>query len=669
MATKKVTIKKRKTKEDIITDKVDAIRNSLLGSYDDNGNYTISPQIADELKRLKKLKKSVFNNSLYCVSSKLGYGEIVFEITFEKNTDENIAIAKLYILESVYKINGYLQNTIKTQLEEYKSSIDNFVKKSYDYYKVIVDPDEDGGKERKDITDEIFNESYILAKKQYALAMDKLTEDKYNELYAKLFARRIEVLKGNQNEFSMAVLSHFNREYELIDEYFLTDKNYKALNDLLDNSIEFLAGNDPTMDEDEKQIEEKLAPIYAEFEEEAEKIEDKFEFKAFSMLNKQDKEKIKEIKKETDSKYKQENGIINEQEIEVEEEQQQKPETAPPTIDDNLVQLVAKDQQEQSELKEISKDESESQELKETENNGEMQPKDNDEAEKDESVDELKFADVKDDDKSKDIQSEIERITKEAQDKVSDEKTEDDKQISDSEKPTTEKEEKVIVDKKEKPSVEKKERVTISRTPTESESTRSARDDISRIVSRVPSEHVRVEHKTPSETTVKINKETPIETAIKVDEGRSFTDTIKPETHHTSSKEAREYMTEKTDNSWRIVEQIKNNIERDRTDSSAPTTNKSESTVKVEKESSVAENESTATPNYVDQIPEVKKEDEKYVDQIPDVVEEKDTGSAEVSDGKKTGTNMDNLGEDLQNLDESEMLENFNSGENMELGD
>ena len=110
---KKITIKKIKTKEDIITDKVDAIRNNLLGSYDDDGNYYISTQIAAELKRLTKLKKTVFNNSLFCVSNKLGYGEIVFEITFEKNTEENVAIAKLYVLESVYKVNGYLQNTIK----------------------------------------------------------------------------------------------------------------------------------------------------------------------------------------------------------------------------------------------------------------------------------------------------------------------------------------------------------------------------------------------------------------------------------------------------------------------------------------------------------------------------------------------------------------------------
>ena len=104
MTTKKVTIKKIKTKEDIITDKVDAIRNTVLGSYDDDGNYFISEQIVDELNRLTKLKKTVFNNSIFCVGNKLGYGEIVFEITFEKNTKEDVAIAKLFVLESVFTI-------------------------------------------------------------------------------------------------------------------------------------------------------------------------------------------------------------------------------------------------------------------------------------------------------------------------------------------------------------------------------------------------------------------------------------------------------------------------------------------------------------------------------------------------------------------------------------
>jgi len=437
MATKKVTIKKIKTKEDIITDKVDAIRNTLLGSYDDDGNYFISEQIAAELNRLTKLKKTVFNNSIFCVSNKLGYGEIVFEITFEKNTKENVAIAKLFVLESVYKVNGYLQNTIKTQIEEFKSTIENFINKSYDYYKVIVDPNEDEGREKKDITDEIFSDSFIIAKKQYSLAMDKLTNEKYNEIYAKLFARRIEVLKQAKNEFSTAVLEHFNEEFGLIEEHFLTDKNYKALNDLLDNSVEFLSGTDPVFEEQEREIEEELEQAYDEFEEEAEKIEDKFEFKAFSLLNKKDKEILKEIKKEETSKYKQSNKELGEQEIEVEVEAEAQTEerVVPPVVDENLVQLTAKDAEEQQvqrvekpvqEKEEINLEKEETPErivdeklINAVKTNNELEEKDKVEIEEEmegKDSDELQFADT--DEKTDSLRDEIERITNDAHKEV-----------------------------------------------------------------------------------------------------------------------------------------------------------------------------------------------------------------------------------------------------------
>ena len=437
MTTKKVTIKKIKTKEDIITDKVDAIRNTLLGSYDDDGNYFISDQIVDELNRLTKVKKTVFNNSIFCVSNKLGYGEIVFEITFEKNTKENVAIAKLYVLESVYKVNGYIQNTIKTQIEEFKSTIDNFINKSYDYYKVVIDPNEDEGRERKDITDEIFSDSFILAKKQYSLAMDKLTRDKYNDIYAKLFARRIEVLKQAKNEFSTAVLEHFNEEFGLIEEHFLVDKNYKALNDLLDNSVEFLSGTDPVFEEQEREIEEELALAYEEFEEEAEKIEDKFEFKAFSLLSKKDKEILKEIKKEETSQYKQVNKELGEAEIEVEVEAETQTEekVVPPVIDENLVQLTAKnaeDQQVQKVENPVQDKEETNIEKEETterivdeklintvKSNNEIEGKEEVEVIDDideKTTDDLQLADT--DEKTDSLRDEIERITKEAHDEV-----------------------------------------------------------------------------------------------------------------------------------------------------------------------------------------------------------------------------------------------------------
>ena len=95
------------TQDNFATEQVDILQNNLLGFYDDNGEYCITPQILDELIKLPKTKKNTFHNSLFCVGNLLGFGEIAFELEYDKNTnDKDCAKATLYVLEEVDKIIG-----------------------------------------------------------------------------------------------------------------------------------------------------------------------------------------------------------------------------------------------------------------------------------------------------------------------------------------------------------------------------------------------------------------------------------------------------------------------------------------------------------------------------------------------------------------------------------
>ena len=102
------------TQDNYVTEKIDVIHNNLLGSYNDDGKYIIAPIIVDELIKLPKTKKTAFGNSIFCVGNLLGYRELVFELMFSDKTQDNNAAATLFVLEEVDKINGYLQNTLKT---------------------------------------------------------------------------------------------------------------------------------------------------------------------------------------------------------------------------------------------------------------------------------------------------------------------------------------------------------------------------------------------------------------------------------------------------------------------------------------------------------------------------------------------------------------------------
>lgn len=285
------------TQDNFATERVDVIQNRLLGSYDDNGNYIIAQQIIEELIELEKVKKTVFGNSIFCVGNLLGYGELVFELLFDTKTTGNTAAATLYLLEDVDKINGYLQNTIKTKLQDFNRNVDNFIETTYQHFNIITEEedDEDDGREKK-LLDDLNNEdSFILAKKQFSLLLEKLLTEKYLDAYGKYFTSRMSELTKLNNEFSQGVLDRFKTQYSLIENIFLHEKNYKTLNELLDKCIEEVSGTSEQIIAQEQEFNNKIAPALETFTESIDKLHDKYEQKALNMLEKDDREKVEEI--------------------------------------------------------------------------------------------------------------------------------------------------------------------------------------------------------------------------------------------------------------------------------------------------------------------------------------------------------------------------------------
>ncbi len=290
------------TQDDFVTEKIDVIKNKLLGSYDDEGHYFLSRPIIEELLKLNKLKKTSFGNSIFCVGTLLGYGEIVFEVSFNKKTnDGKNAKATLYVLEGVDKINGYLQNTLKTKLAEYVSDVSNFMEEAYKYFRVVLkqeevdDDDADEGRERKVVDDDKLDASFILAKKQFSIFLDKLLDEKFLDAYGKYFSFRLSALTKLNNEFSNTILDSFNSQYKLIENTFLQEKNYKMLNELLDKCIEEVSGTNEQFIAQEKEFNDKTKPALDSFIESYNKLSDKYESKALNMLEKSDRARVKEM--------------------------------------------------------------------------------------------------------------------------------------------------------------------------------------------------------------------------------------------------------------------------------------------------------------------------------------------------------------------------------------
>ena len=289
---------RKNTQDNFVTEKMDIIKNNLLGQYDEKGNYNIAPQIVGELINLKKIRKSSYNNSMYCSGNLLGYGEILFEICFDNSRDDDKnATSSLFVLEEVDKVNGYLQNIIKTKIAEFKSTVEDFLHDSYTRFNITDESDEgdDEGKEKKTLDDLTIEDSYILAKKAYMLLLSKLSEEKMLDAYGKYFTMRLSKLTKMDNEFSNAVLSAFNQRYELIQDVFLKEKNYKSLNELLDACIEEVSGTKDVYLNQENEFNMSMTEALAVFTENVNKVSDKAEQKAINMLDASDRQKLNQM--------------------------------------------------------------------------------------------------------------------------------------------------------------------------------------------------------------------------------------------------------------------------------------------------------------------------------------------------------------------------------------
>jgi len=228
------------TQDGFVTERIAVHKNRLLGNYDNEGNYYIVDKIKKELRKMEKVKKTTYDNSLFCVANNLGIGELLFQISYDKKIVDGKVGSKLYLLEDVYKANGYYINTIKTEIAEYEDVVSNYMEKSYGYYNVIID----GEDREKDVDDLDFSDigfPYTLAKRQYEQAIFKNMEEEVYKLYEEYLDVKIATLKDMKNDFASVVLGNYDKEVNAAKDRFLTageDNNKQAYNELFDMAVE-----------------------------------------------------------------------------------------------------------------------------------------------------------------------------------------------------------------------------------------------------------------------------------------------------------------------------------------------------------------------------------------------------------------------------------------------
>ena len=290
---------KLETFDEFVTEKVNVIKNDLLGDYNENGKYIINKKVVVELLQLEKIKRSTFNNSIFCTSYLPGFGEITFELTLKRQG--NNGIASIYVLEKVDKVNGYIQNTLKTQVAVYKDVLTpDFIEKSYDGFNIKKNDDQ----EQKELNPESLKSSlntYIGTRKYFIDLMDNATTDEYNTMYQQYFNKRVDLLNEDGSEYANLVLNAYRGEYNKIRDYFLKNEgavDYKALNELLDKCFEDINGLNPSYKEKEEELKKKIIPYLNILMTQAQIIMQKGKKKVVEKAKSSEKGKLTEIAKD-----------------------------------------------------------------------------------------------------------------------------------------------------------------------------------------------------------------------------------------------------------------------------------------------------------------------------------------------------------------------------------
>ena len=258
-----MALERQTTLDGYVTEKVDVLKSNLLGEYNTEGKYMISQSIVAELVNIRKYKRNAFNNSVYCVSQSKAIGEICFEIIFKKNSKSKVGSATLSILEPVKKINGYVQNTIKTPVAIYKTTVSStFVDDACRAFNVVINIGENYEYDSERLDEQL----YIQAKKELNHILGVVCYNDYDALYKDYFEKRMEIVKNLKNPFMQEILEEF--EKEKIKKFFLENEagiEYKTLNELLDKIMEWYFGMSPSNKKYEDEYRNNILPFMRTF--------------------------------------------------------------------------------------------------------------------------------------------------------------------------------------------------------------------------------------------------------------------------------------------------------------------------------------------------------------------------------------------------------------------
>ena len=240
---------------------IDILQNELLGDYAKDGEYYLPDEIRDELVKVPKVVTNNYENYIFAQTiipiGEFGHGKFFVMV----NKLDKQLIATLTFVEPIHKMNKLLTNAQSVQIASFIG--DGGEKFFYDMKKEfnIVDddyimPDED----KKAVF------KYSIKRKQYRKRLWKEALKDIEKTEKEIYNKRMEILKGLKNEYSIEVLKLFEEQLKKKGPFFNKAPNqYICLNQLLDECLGMVSGKHPKLETNAMKLMKKvIEPFVAE---------------------------------------------------------------------------------------------------------------------------------------------------------------------------------------------------------------------------------------------------------------------------------------------------------------------------------------------------------------------------------------------------------------------
>lgn len=219
-------------------EQIDVYDNLLLGDFQTSGDYTIDDGIKRELLAVKKYYESAFGNNMFCVSAcdVGGFGNLEFSVQFQKDMPkQGYATAKLCVLETIDRANGYYQNTNTAFVASYVA-IDGPSFEADALAKFNISAKKEGGLL---FTEKSENLQKIIARKNDLLAKKAQIMPHLDKFCKRVVDKKLKALK--ESKIGEPIIDEFEQERQTVSKYFINSEmaGYsRYLNQMLDGVLD-----------------------------------------------------------------------------------------------------------------------------------------------------------------------------------------------------------------------------------------------------------------------------------------------------------------------------------------------------------------------------------------------------------------------------------------------